>query len=131
MGAPVFSTFWPRTRPSVESMAMVRTELSPMCCDTSSTKRLTCPCTSRALRMEGRPLSKRTSTTGPITCVWDGGGAGGEELSGRAAEPGLPEPSLQLDQGEPPPSQAISAKVGAYLSPAYSLPLCMCVFESH
>lgn len=79
MGAPLLSTFWPRTRPSVESMAMVRTELSPMCCDTSSTRRFTCPCTSRALRMEGRPLSNRTSTTGPMTCSsssGEGQGAG-------------------------------------------------------
>ena len=37
IGAPVFWTFWPRTRPSVESIAIVRTALSPRCCATSST----------------------------------------------------------------------------------------------
>lgn len=94
MGPPVLSTFWPRTRPSVESckspsgfsagfshdtrnlpapmgltMAMVRTVLSPTCCATSSTRRILWDCTSRALRMEGSSPSKRTSTTGPITCA--------------------------------------------------------------
>jgi hypothetical protein len=40
IGAPVSLTFWPRTRPSVASIAMVRTVLSPRCCATSSTRRL-------------------------------------------------------------------------------------------
>ena len=35
MGAPVSRPFMPRTRPSVESMAMVRTTLLPMCWATS------------------------------------------------------------------------------------------------
>ena len=39
IGLPVSTTSWPRTRPSVESMAMVRTVFSPRCCATSSTRR--------------------------------------------------------------------------------------------
>ena len=38
MGALVFSTLAPRTRPSVESMAMARTVFSPMCRETSRTR---------------------------------------------------------------------------------------------
>ena len=40
IGAPVSITSWPRTRPSVVSMAMVRTVFSPRCWATSSTSRL-------------------------------------------------------------------------------------------
>ncbi len=40
IGAPVSITAWPRTRPSVASMAMVRTVFSPRCWATSSTRRL-------------------------------------------------------------------------------------------
>ena len=40
IGAPVSVTSWPRTRPSVVSMAMVRTVVSPRCWATSSTRRL-------------------------------------------------------------------------------------------
>ena len=40
IGAPVSVTAWPRTRPSVVSMAMQRTVFSPRCCATSSTSRL-------------------------------------------------------------------------------------------
>ena len=39
IGWPVSVTSWPRTRPSVVSMATVRTEFSPRCCATSSTRR--------------------------------------------------------------------------------------------
>jgi hypothetical protein len=38
--APVSITAWPRVRPSVESIAIVRTVFSPRCCATSSTSRL-------------------------------------------------------------------------------------------
>jgi hypothetical protein len=40
IGEPVSVTSWPRTRPSVESIAMVRTVFSPRCWATSSTRRL-------------------------------------------------------------------------------------------
>ena len=40
IGPPVSLTSWPRTRPSVVSIAMVRTVDSPRCCATSSTRRL-------------------------------------------------------------------------------------------
>ena len=39
IGLPVSTAFSPRTRPSVVSMAMVRTVDSPRCCATSSTIR--------------------------------------------------------------------------------------------
>ena len=38
IGAPVFSTGMPRTRPSVVSIAMQRTFCSPRCCATSTTR---------------------------------------------------------------------------------------------
>ena len=37
MGSPVSTASVPRTRPSVELMAMQRTTLSPICCATSAT----------------------------------------------------------------------------------------------
>ena len=40
MALPVSFTCWPRTRPSVASIATVRTVDSPRCCATSSTSRL-------------------------------------------------------------------------------------------
>ena len=40
IGAPVSVTGWPRTRPSVVSIEMQRTEFSPRCWATSSTRRL-------------------------------------------------------------------------------------------
>ena len=57
MGLPVSLTLAPRTRPSVEAMATVRTVASPRCWATSRTSRLleakasliSRPCTSRAL----------------------------------------------------------------------------------
>ncbi len=67
IGAPVLRTFWPRTRPSVVSIAIVLTVLSPKCCATSSTTLRGLSCTSRAVRIGGRPFSNFTSTTAPIT----------------------------------------------------------------
>src|SRR6185503_12131982 len=65
---PVSVTSWPRTRPSVVSMAMVRTVDSPRCCATSSTSRLPLLLVSSALRIGGSSPSNCTSTTAPITC---------------------------------------------------------------
>ena len=50
-------TSWPRTRPSVESMAMVRTVFSPRCWATSSTRRL--PWFVRLERVENLPAGAR------------------------------------------------------------------------
>jgi hypothetical protein len=61
------STRWPRTSPSVPSMAMVRTMFSPRCCATSSTRRMLLSSTSSAVRIGGSPSSNRTSTTAPMT----------------------------------------------------------------
>ncbi len=69
MAAPVSRTSLPRTRPSVESMAMVRTTFSPRCCATSSTRRLPWLSVSSAFRIAGRSASNCTSTTGPMTWV--------------------------------------------------------------
>ena len=69
IGAPVSVTAWPRTRPSVTSIAIVRTEDSPRCCATSSTRRLPLLVVSSALRISGRCPSNCTSTTAPMTCV--------------------------------------------------------------
>ena len=51
---PVSRTSWPRTRPSVESMAMVRTVFSPRCWATSSTRRLPPFRVSSAFRIGGK-----------------------------------------------------------------------------
>src|SRR6266478_5291386 len=69
IGPPVSLTSWPRTRPSVVSIAMVRTVDSPRCCATSSTRRLPPFLVSIAFRMAGRCPSNWTSTTAPMTCV--------------------------------------------------------------
>src|SRR6266404_9962976 len=69
IGDPVSLTSWPRTRPSVVSIAMVRTVDSPRCCATSSTRRLPPFLVSIAFRMAGRCPSNWTSTTAPMTCV--------------------------------------------------------------
>mmetsp|Transcript_5946 Transcript_5946/g.18298 ORF Transcript_5946/g.18298 Transcript_5946/m.18298 type:complete len:291 (+) Transcript_5946:367-1239(+) len=90
MGDPVFMTFWPRVRPSVESMAIVRTVLSPTCCETSKTRRMLWSATSRADRMEGSSPSKRTSTTGPMTWLtkpFEGAASEANALT-QAAAPG-------------------------------------------
>src|SRR4051812_20690340 len=68
IGWPVSTAFSPRTRPSVVSMAMVRTSDSPRCCATSSTIRRLSALTCSAFRMCGRSASKRTSTTAPV--IW-------------------------------------------------------------
>src|SRR4051812_22476377 len=64
---PVERTSWPRVRPSVESMAMVRTTFSPRCCATSSTRRWPPLSVSSAVRIGGSSPSNATSTTAPIT----------------------------------------------------------------
>src|SRR3954467_5773331 len=69
IGSPVSRTSWPRTRPSLMSMAIVRTVDSPRCCATSSTRRLPWLSVSSALRIAGSSPSKCTSTTAPITCA--------------------------------------------------------------
>src|SRR5262249_46859595 len=69
IGSPVSVTSWPRTRPSVASIAMVRTVDSPRCWATSSTRRLLPFLVSSELRMAGRWPSNCTSTTAPMTWV--------------------------------------------------------------
>ena len=69
MAAPVSTTACPRTRPSVESMAMVRTVRSPKCWATSRTRRLPSLSVSSAFRISGKTPSNWTSTTAPITCA--------------------------------------------------------------
>src|SRR5579872_1929925 len=69
IGAPVSATSWPRTSPSVASMAIVRTVDSPRCWATSSTRRLPPFLVSSELRMAGRWPSNCTSTTAPMTWV--------------------------------------------------------------
>ena len=77
MGAPSALTSSPRRRPSVLSIATVRTVSSPMCCCTSITMRRPSGwVTSKASWIRGstssaaRPwVSKATSTTGPI--IWE------------------------------------------------------------
>ncbi len=64
---PVSVTSWPRVRPSVASIAIVRTVLSPRCCATSRTRRLSPFVVSSADRIGGSSPSKVTSTTAPIT----------------------------------------------------------------
>ncbi len=69
IGAPVSVAGWPRTRPSVESMATVRTVFSPRCCATSSTSRLPWFSALSAFRIAGSSPSNCTSTTAPRTWV--------------------------------------------------------------
>src|SRR5262249_43992009 len=69
IGSPVSVTSWPRTRPSVASIAIVRTVDSPRCCATSSTRRLLPFLVSSELRIAGRWPSNCTSTTAPMTWV--------------------------------------------------------------
>ena len=69
IGAPVSTASWPRTRPSVESIAMVRQDCSPRCCATSRTRVLPWFWTCSAFRMLGSSPSNWTSTTAPMTCV--------------------------------------------------------------
>src|ERR1700683_3704845 len=69
IGCPAPDASWARTRPSLVSMAMVRTVDSPRCCATSSTRRLPWFLVSSALRVAGRWVSNSTSTTAPMTWV--------------------------------------------------------------
>src|SRR5262245_59437795 len=69
IGCPVSLTSWPRTSPSLVSIAMVRTVDSPRCCATSSTRRWPWFLVSSALRIAGRCPSNWTSTTAPMTWV--------------------------------------------------------------
>src|SRR6266850_7509833 len=69
IGCPVSVTSWPRTRPSLVSIATVRTVDSPRCCATSSTRRLPPFVVSSAFRIAGRSPSNCTSTTAPMTWV--------------------------------------------------------------
>src|SRR5712692_58232 len=70
IGAPVAITLSPRRKPSVESMAMHLTTLSPIALATSSTTLWpSCFSTSSASKSSGcSPGGKATSTTAPITC---------------------------------------------------------------
>src|SRR5580658_9434774 len=69
IGLSLSDNSWPRTRPSLVSMAMVRTVDSPRCWATSSTRRLPWFLVSSALRIAGRWSSNCTSTTAPMTWV--------------------------------------------------------------
>src|SRR6266581_3185420 len=69
IAAPVSVTSWPRTRPSLVSIATVRTVDSPRCCATSSTRRLPPFVVSSAFKIAGRSPSNCTSTTAPMTWV--------------------------------------------------------------
>src|SRR6202030_585146 len=69
IGWPVSVTSWPRTSPSLVSIATVRTVDSPRCWATSSTRRLPWFLVSSALRIAGRWSSNCTSTTAPMTWV--------------------------------------------------------------
>src|SRR5579871_1431327 len=69
IGAPVSTASVPRTRPSVVSIATVRTALSPRCCATSSTRVLPSCFTCSADKIAGRSPSNFTSTTAPMTWV--------------------------------------------------------------
>src|SRR3989338_10606081 len=71
IGAPVFSTSAPRTNPSVDVMATVRTSDPPKCCSTSSTTSVrSLFYTFNTVYTGGTsPSENTTSTTGPIICV--------------------------------------------------------------
>src|SRR5712671_1398111 len=69
MAWPVSCTGLPRTRPSVESIATVRTVDSPRCCATSRIRRLPLLSVSNAFRISGSGPSNCTSITAPMICV--------------------------------------------------------------
>src|ERR1700756_4374364 len=69
MGPPVSTTSWPRTMPSVLSMAMQRTVRSPSSCATSSTNVCSASLVCSAFWMNGSSPSNCTSITAPITWV--------------------------------------------------------------
>ena len=74
IGAPVFFTGWPRTRPSVESIEMQRAVSSPRCCATSITRLSGRSSIAGLVRVSAvytggsAPAGNSTSTTGPMTC---------------------------------------------------------------
>src|ERR1700684_1466569 len=100
IGLPVSPTSWPRTRPSVVSIAMVRTVDSPRCCATSSTRRLPPFWVSSALRMAGRCPSNCTSTTAPMTCVMRPVWLAGVAMKVLSFEVWLKRPSDRLGAGD-------------------------------
>src|SRR3954447_8366212 len=69
IGPPVSVTSCPRTRPSVASIATVRTVDSPRCCATSRISRLPRFSVASAFMISGKWPSNCTSTTAPNTCV--------------------------------------------------------------
>src|ERR1700757_3770706 len=69
IGPPVSTTSWPRTMPSVLSMAMQRTVRSPSSCATSRTSVRSAILVCSAFWMNGRSPSNCTSMTAPITWV--------------------------------------------------------------
>ena len=69
IGAPVSTALNPLTRPSVVSIAIVRTVFSPICCATSSTSVRPSISTVSAFRIAGLSPSNWTSHTAPRTCV--------------------------------------------------------------
>jgi hypothetical protein len=98
---PVSDTGWPRVRPSVVSMAMVRTMFSPRCWATSSTRVKGSPVfwstfwVCRAFRIAGRWPVNSTSTTAPMTwailpvATAETGAASGRLLGGGLAGGGF------------------------------------------
>ena len=70
IGPPVSNALAPRTRPSVEFMAIHLTTSSPTCCATSATSFAPLLSISMAFRRGGSSsCAKRMSRTGPITCT--------------------------------------------------------------
>src|SRR6476646_3845849 len=70
IGPPVSVTSWPRTSPSVASIATVRTVDAPRCCATSRISRLPRFSVASAFMISGRwSPSNCTSTTAPSTWV--------------------------------------------------------------
>ena len=68
IGDPVSMTTCPRTSPSVESIAIVRTRESPKWWDTSRINVFSVPCTSNAFKIAGSYSENCTSTTAPMIC---------------------------------------------------------------
>ena len=69
IGALVLVTSSPLFNPSVASIAIVLTVVSPKCCATSKTNLLFPFLHSNAVKISGSSPSNLTSTTAPITCV--------------------------------------------------------------
>ena len=72
IGAPVSSAVMPRTRPSVELIAMQRTTLSPRCSAASTVRWMFRFSSSILIALRSRGSlsgSNSTSTVGPITCT--------------------------------------------------------------